>query len=92
MSAGNSNVIGEEVHRRLLSEGGFTWDHRAEGKDTITVHFNKGCSPSPELRKMLNEFGQQLKAFIFAKHDEEDRQERQRMEDYRRLCEVFTFR
>jgi hypothetical protein len=85
----SSNQIGAEVYRSLLAEGGFAWDHRAEGKQTISIHFNRGYSPSPALREMLRDFGDQLKEYVFAMHDEQDRVRREceeRLKSYDSSC------
>ena len=65
--------IGERVHARLLAEGGFCWLRRCDRGDVVTVHFNKGCVASAELRALLKRHASDLKAFVIARAEERDR-------------------
>ena len=69
MVATSFSDVGRMVHERLLAEGGFCWDHRADGMEIISVHVNKGRVMSAELRKLLKRHGAELKAYVFEKND-----------------------
>ncbi len=70
--------IGERVHARLLAEGGFCWLQRCDRGDVVTVHFNKGCVDSAELRALLKRHASDLKAFVIARAEDDER-ERERL-------------
>jgi len=67
-------TTGEMVHRRLLAEGGFCW---IQG-ESVTVHFNRGCRASAELRGLIKAHGRELKAWVLAEA-EENRREMERL-------------
>ena len=69
----SSSDMGRQVHDRLLAEGGFCWDHRSDGRETITVHMNKGRVMSAELRALLKRHGAELKAYVFERNDQRRR-------------------
>ena len=48
---------GRMVHEKLRAAGGFVWDHRREGSQTISVHMNRGYAMTPELRAELKKHG-----------------------------------
>ena len=55
---------GRMVHDKLRAAGGFVWDHRREGSQTISVHMNRGYAMTPELRAELKKHGKALKAIL----------------------------
>ena len=63
-------TTGEMVHRRLLAEGGFCW---IQGEQ-VTVHFNRGCRASAELRGLIKAHGRELKAWVLAEAEENRRE------------------
>lgn len=63
------NMIGEKIHRRLLSEGGFCWDGYDGDVRRITVHFNRGRKPSLELVRLLRDNAEDLKAYVIEEND-----------------------
>ena len=78
--------IGERLWMTLLAEGGFCWDHRSEGRSTISIHVNRGKKLSESLLVELSRSRDKLKAFIFNLHDrqaEEDARIERMMEDPR---------
>ena len=64
---------GRMVHEKLRAAGGFVWDHRREGSQTISVHMNRGYAMTPELRAELKKHGKALKAYVFETNDQERR-------------------
>lgn len=66
-------TIGEQVHAKLIAEGGFCWVQNTDGGHVVTVHFNRGCSASASLRALLKRHAAELKAFAVARAEEMDR-------------------
>ena len=64
---------GRLMHEQLRAAGGFCWDHRREGSQTISVHMNRGYAMTPELRAALKEHGKALKTYVFETNDQERR-------------------
>ncbi len=58
-------MTGREIWRRLRAEGGYCWTH-SDG--SITVHFNRGCRPTPELSLLVRANAGVLRQFVVDLH------------------------